>query len=74
MRLAVGGCIKGGQESKYRNLIRNFVEWFGRNHLLLNVSKTKEMVVDLLREKSVTRPINIIGEEVETVDSYRYLG
>lgn len=31
------------------------------------------MVVDFQRKKKLTRPIKIMGEEVETVESYRYL-
>lgn len=51
-----------------RELVRRSVERSVRNHLLLNVSNIKEMVKR--GEKNVTRPIRIIGEEV---DSYRYL-
>lgn len=37
----------------------------GNHLLLLNVSKTKEMVFDFRREKKiVTRPINIMGGEL----------
>ncbi|KAK3564889.1 hypothetical protein QTP86_030831, partial [Hemibagrus guttatus] len=42
----VVGCIRDGQESEYRGLLDNFVDWCTRNYLLLNVMKTKEMVVD----------------------------
>lgn len=37
----VTGRIKGEQESEYRELSGNFVERSGKNHLLLNVGKTK---------------------------------
>lgn len=37
----VNGRVKGEQESEYRELSGNFVEWLGKNHLLLNVSNTK---------------------------------
>ena len=33
-------------EEEYRGLVDSFVEWCEQNHLLLNTSKTKEMVVD----------------------------
>lgn len=66
----MAGCFKGGQESDYKELVRNFVERSGRNHLLLNVSKTNKTVVDFQRRKTATK-INIMGEEVETVDSCR---
>lgn len=51
-----------------RELVRRSVKQSVRNHLLLNVSNIKEMVKR--GQKNVTRPIRIIGEEV---DSYRYL-
>lgn len=43
---AVIGCIRDGQEMEYRELADNFMEWCNRNHLLLHMNKTKEMVVD----------------------------
>lgn len=36
---AVVECISGGWEEEYRAVqVRDFVEWSGRNHLLLNVA------------------------------------
>ena len=40
---------KGGEEGEYRTLVDNFVEWSEQNHLRLNVSKTREMVINLRR-------------------------
>ncbi|XP_076602405.1 nectin-1 isoform X3 [Chaetodon auriga] len=37
---AVVGCMKDGREEEYRAVVDNFVEWSGRNHLLLNAAKT----------------------------------
>ena len=71
---AVVGCIRSGQESEYRQLVDNFVDWCNQNHLLLNVNKTKEMVVDFRRTTVSTRPLKIMGEEVEVVEDYKYLG
>ncbi|KAI3375437.1 hypothetical protein L3Q82_021922 [Scortum barcoo] len=73
---AMVGCIRNGQESEYRELVNNFAEWFGRNRpfLLLNVNKTKEMVVDFTRKRTEAEPVNIMGEEVGTVEHYKYLG
>jgi len=45
----VVGCIRGGEEGEYRTLVDNFVEWSEQNHLRLNVSKTREMVINLRR-------------------------
>ena len=43
---AIVGCIRDGQEGEYRSLVDNFVQWCRQNHLQLNTTKTKEMVVD----------------------------
>ncbi|KAI4899252.1 hypothetical protein NFI96_012202, partial [Prochilodus magdalenae] len=45
-----------------------------RNNLLLNTSKTKELVVDFRRARPLTQPVSIEGVEVEMVKTYRYLG
>jgi len=46
---AVVGCINDGRE-EYRAVADDFVEWVGSNHLLLNVAKTREVVVDFRRK------------------------
>ncbi|KAK0147064.1 RNA-directed DNA polymerase from mobile element jockey [Merluccius polli] len=71
---AVVGCTGGGEEGEYRTLVDNFVEWSERNHLRLNVSKTREMVIDFRRKKLPSQPVRIRGEEVEEVEDYKYLG
>ncbi|TWW67247.1 putative RNA-directed DNA polymerase from transposon X-element [Takifugu flavidus] len=43
---AIFGCVEKGQEEEYRDLVESFVRWCRENHLQLNVTKTKEMVVD----------------------------
>lgn len=58
-----------GHKSENRTLVNSFVEWCGRNNLLLNMAKTKE-VVDFRRSKT---PVSILGEDVE-IESYKYLG
>ncbi|CAJ0931603.1 unnamed protein product [Ranitomeya imitator] len=44
------------------------------DYLGLNVKKTKELVVSYRRKKEDYLPINIAGQEVEIVESYKYLG
>ena len=70
---AVVGCASGGQETEYRELVEHFVAQCGNNHLLLNVAKTKEMVVDFRRTRTKLNTISILGEEMEVVKQYRYL-
>ncbi len=72
---AIVACIRGEQDSEYREMVRAFSEWNVSNHLLPNTSKTKEMVIDLLRsESSLLRPVNIEGVDTEGVKTYSYLG
>ena len=61
--------------TEYRALVENFVGWCDNNHIQLNISKTKELMVDFRRSRK--RPlthITIRGEDVEVVDSYKFLG
>ncbi|KAI4896058.1 hypothetical protein NFI96_010383 [Prochilodus magdalenae] len=71
---AIVACVRGGQEAEYRNLVEDFVAWCHRNNLLLNTSKTKEMVVDFHRARPLIQPVFIEGVEVDIVKTYRYLG
>ena len=52
----------------------DYVEWTGRNHLLLNVAKTREMVMDFRRKRTTSQPLRILGEEVDVVEDYKYQG
>ena len=45
-----------------------------RNHLELNVSETKEMIIDYRRNRREPDPILLKGSEVERVTNYKYLG
>ena len=73
-------CVSGGQETRYRELVDHLVPWCGNNHLLLNVTETKEMVVAFRRTRTKLNTISILGGEVEVVEEvdvaegYRYLG
>uniref|UniRef100_A0A8C6LZA4 Reverse transcriptase domain-containing protein n=2 Tax=Nothobranchius furzeri TaxID=105023 RepID=A0A8C6LZA4_NOTFU len=71
---AVVGCIRDGQEAEYRELVERFVAWCGNNHLTLNVNKTKEMILDFRRNRVESNTVSIMGEEVEVVEEYKYLG
>ena len=61
-------------ENSYRCAVEKLVGWCNDNHVLLNVSKTKEIVVDFRRDPPPPRPLVINGEEVEIVGEYKYLG
>ena len=68
------GLITNGDESKYREEINRFVTWCDTYNLTLNVSKTKEMVIDFRRSRNSLEPLRIKTETVEQVKTYRYLG
>ncbi|TWW60827.1 hypothetical protein D4764_05G0009170 [Takifugu flavidus] len=63
------GCVENGQEDEYRDLVESFVRWSRENLLQLNVTKTKEMVVDFSKSKSPPSPVCISGKDVEIVSS-----
>lgn len=60
----VVGCVNGGCEEEYRGTISDFVDI---NHLQLNNSKTKEMVIDYRRRRPAPAPVTIKGADVEVV-------
>ncbi|WP_213087187.1 hypothetical protein, partial [Chitinophaga agrisoli] len=72
----VMGLISNNNEMDYLREIKNLETWCQENHLLLNVSKTKEMIVDFStkREMRNYQPLIINGAPVERVDNFRYLG
>ncbi|KAI3359705.1 hypothetical protein L3Q82_013808, partial [Scortum barcoo] len=46
---AIVGCIRDDREEEYRRLVGDFAAWCHTNHLQLNTSKTKELVIDFGR-------------------------
>ena len=70
----VEGLITDQNESYYRGEVEELVDWCSNNNLELNVSKTKEVIIDFRRIKTPVSPLLINGEEVERVDSFKFLG
>ena len=68
------GFISGNNETKYRAQIETTVNWCRENNLLLNVSKTKELIVDFRKYKNTKDPLVINGQEVNQVSSFKFLG
>ena len=60
-------------ESRYRESVGAHEEWCDNNFLDLNVTKTKEVVVNFRRKTDELQPVILKGEEVERVPSYKYL-
>ena len=68
------GLISGGDETAYRDEVNRLAEWCSEHNLLLNTSKTKEMVIDLRKHKGEPAPLNINGDCVQWVFSFKFLG
>jgi hypothetical protein len=68
------GLITKGDETKYRLEVDLLTTWCRDNNLLLNVSKTKEIVVDFRRGHTQHLPLTINGAVVERVRSTKFLG
>jgi len=71
---AVVACVRSGQEKEYKDLVESFYCWTKNNFLLLNTTKTKELVVDFRRSKTPYQLVCIDGGEIESVQICKYLG
>ncbi|KAI3374158.1 hypothetical protein L3Q82_006012 [Scortum barcoo] len=73
--ITVIGLISDNDESYYRAEVEHLAAWCADNNLLLNTSKTKELIVDFRKVKRETHdPIHINGMAVERVSSFKFLG
>jgi hypothetical protein len=70
----VVGLITDNDETAYREEAKDLAVWCQDNNLSLNVSKTKELIVDYRKMWAVQAPINIDGAVVERVESFKFLG
>lgn len=43
-------------------MIDDFAEWFVMNHLL-NVNKTREIVISFRMKRTATEPITVLGQD-----------
>eukprot|EP00061_Rhincodon_typus_P001497 g14963.t1 len=66
------GQISNNDKSKYRREIEGLVTWCNENKLSLNVSKTKELIIDFRKGEHVPTYIN--RTEGERVESIKFLG
>ena len=57
-----------------REEVRDLAVWCQDNNISLNVSKTKEMIVDYRKRRVEQAPINIDWAAVERVESFKFLG
>ncbi len=69
------GLISNNDETAYLDEVERLTSWCQDNCLSLNVSKTKELIVDFRkRQQRPYTPLMISGTPVERVSSFRYLG
>ena len=77
LKFADDPCIQGlifEDETNYRETLHWFVKWCEDHFLLLKVKKNpKEMIIDFRRNKNSLIPVLINNEEIERVESYKYL-
>ena len=72
---AIVGLLSDAEsERSYSEDIVKFYDWCSNHYLELNVTKTKELVIDPRRGAPKVNPVTIGGEVVEMVDTFRYLG
>ncbi|KAI4879075.1 hypothetical protein NFI96_030394, partial [Prochilodus magdalenae] len=66
--------ITNDDEGPYREEVKLLTEWCAANNLSLNVSKTKELIIDFRKGGRTHTPLNIGGTLVERVSSFKLLG
>ena len=52
--------ITNNDETAYREEVRDLAVWCQDNNLSLNVSKTKELIVDYRKRRAEQAPINML--------------
>ena len=70
---AIQGLLKSIIQS-YFDEINTFCKWCKDHFLQLNVSKTKEVIIDFRLKPFVHQDVIIDGQVVEQVENYEYLG
>ncbi len=68
------GLIQDGDESAYRQEVKELAVWCSLNNLELNTLKTVEMIVDLKEKPPCSPPLTIMNSTVTAVESFRFLG
>ena len=68
------GCVNNANESVYREEVQRLVGWCKNNNLVLNIFKTKELIIDFRRKKTPIHPLFIDGAEVLQANSVKLLG
>ncbi|KAL0165991.1 hypothetical protein M9458_037835 [Cirrhinus mrigala] len=68
------GLIRDGDESAYRQEVKELAVWCSHNNLDLNKLKTVEMIVDFRRNPPALSSLTIMDSTVATVEKFKFLG
>ncbi len=68
------GLIQDGDESAYRQEVKELAVWCSLNNLELNTLKTVEMIVHFRRNPPALPLLTIMNSTVTAVESFRFLG
>ncbi|KAL0147668.1 hypothetical protein M9458_057025 [Cirrhinus mrigala] len=66
--------INDGDESAYRQEVKELAVWCSHNNLELNKLKTVEMTMDFRRNSPALPPLTIMDSTVMSVETFRFLG
>ncbi len=66
--------FRTGDESAYRQEVKELAVWCSLNNLELNMLKTVEMIVVFRRTPPALPPLTIMNSTVTAVESFRFLG
>ncbi|KAL0202084.1 hypothetical protein M9458_000102, partial [Cirrhinus mrigala] len=68
------GLINDGDESAYRQEVKELAVWCIHNNLELSTLKRVEMTVDFRRNPPALPPLTIMDSTVTSVETFRFLG
>ncbi len=63
-----------GNKTSHGPIIDDFIKWCEESYLQLNLSKTKDMIIDFRKQAHPHEVTSIISQKIESVQSYKYLG
>ncbi len=55
----VVSLITGGDETAYRSEVVSLVTWCDNHNLSLNIDKTKEIILDMMKKRTLHQPLSI---------------
>ena len=56
----------------YRDEVTKFVNWCQEYNLVLNIGKTKEMIIYFRKKKNDITPLTVHDKDIDIVTEYKY--